>query len=92
MQDVVTRLRLACARATLWLGWEFACLGMKVFVRRDHPTRVYLQGGRSTARKTQMNALRFESGPRLRPGLAYKAAAIGLVQGALLLPHLYEMI
>lgn len=87
MRDWVTHARLAIARVILWMAWEFVHVTLFVLCRPDHPARIYIAGGKKTARATQIDSLRHSNGPRCSSATSWKAATGAVALVALVAPE-----
>jgi hypothetical protein len=91
----VTRARLACARGVLWMLWEIGLLNVRLFLNKQHPFRVYIEGDYKKSRQTHLASLRVAAFPRTRLITRWKlgAAAATLVAAtALAIPGETEAI
>jgi len=88
-----TALRLAVARATVWMCCKLMVWSLRVCLAPDHPMRVFYDGWLEMEMPTRLEALRRPANPRARPPRprahwALMVAAPTLLPVAMLVPSL----
>lgn len=80
---ILTRCRLAAARGVVWFGWELIRAGTRMFLCKQHPVRVHVEGAYHRTRPTHLAAMRFATAPRFHPLTGWRIVATAVAAIAL---------